>query len=356
MQEWAPTLVGIAQDIQDSLPHSSEVKQKLRSWNKALSKHYPRALQKKGNFQQSVPPPLARNRSTRWRVSAPVERTYKFRFSEASSNPPNEAPNRNRSASVDAIYEASLAKAKADLERDMTDHHRRSQPPTADQHAESREPLLGSIAENGEYQRPRSESFFRQDPIFALHTSRVCPAGAPPIFVESLPFVNTVQRPASVLGSVELTKINDMYDLRTSINDTRALQGAPSLAVHQALCAEAEILATMYDVQQGAAGNRWSTEMGLQEDTDTLELIGPPFVGGRVTAKMWAEGRYSRDTQRSHANFSHLDHKECQCHNFKVWEAITDPKWRAIGLSRTEEELRWVVVLSEQDGPPLELQ
>jgi hypothetical protein len=54
-----------------------------------------------------------------------------------------------------------------------------------------------------------------------------------------------------------------------------------------------------------------------------LEVVGPPGgVGGSVTGKMWAV-------------------------ELKVREAITDSRWRAIGISRTMEGHRWVVVLSE---------
>lgn len=247
------------------------------------------------------------------------------------------------------------------------------------QYSVSREPFLGSIAEHAESQRPRVTSF-RRDMIFALHDTRVCLPQDPPIVVDRLNIGSVAERHHSPARSEEprrpshgsgraldhlhrgpsstafqlidqVNRASDMNALRRSINDSRALQGRPPLEFHQSLCAEAGIVATMYDVVNASSRRKrrsWATEIQFQESSSTtLELVGPPDVGGRVTGKMWADGEYSRQTQSRHADFSFRDHEGCQCHNFTIWEAITDARWRAIGLCRTEEEKRWVVVLSE---------
>lgn len=246
-----------------------------------------------------------------------------------------------------------------------------------DQYLDLPEPLQ-SIAEDDlvEYRRPHTEGF-RPDLIFSLHESRVCTARASPIFVEKVSSLNASGVPGprdSVIRIVpsepkrkrtfsqnqhqgltstafplmeQIKRSSEMADLRISIDNTRTRHEVQPLQIHQSLCGQAEIVATMYDIQHGPHGSSWGTDIQLQEDPIMLELVGPPRVGGRVTGKMWADGAFSRYTQSSHSRFSLHDHEECQCHNFKVWEAITDVRWRAIGLARTAEEQRWVVVLSE---------
>lgn len=245
-----------------------------------------------------------------------------------------------------------------------------------DQCEDFRKPALESIAENGEGLRPCTD-VIREDMIFALHESRTCSPQASPTCVERLPFnhssttfrqrdsINKQERPSlesrrrlssqqssrssitSVQLAEQLDRLGDMVALRTSINKSRVLRGVRPLLFYQDLCADAKIVATTYEMVYGVDGGSWDTSIKLHEDAAVLELVGPPGIGGRVTGKMWADGAYSRHTHGSHAEVPLRDHEGCQCHNFKVWEAISDARWRAIGLSRTENGERWVVVLSE---------
>ena len=110
---------------------------------------------------------------------------------------------------------------------------------------------------------------------------------------------------------------------------------------------------------------------------NAIRLVSPPGLGALACCELWASGKYKRhktvrhgqepaehrftmlpgfemhawDSVVSPARWDtahHASAKWCPCAEFDAWRAVTDGRWKCVGVGRAQDG-RWVVELWQPD-------
>jgi hypothetical protein len=140
-------------------------------------------------------------------------------------------------------------------------------------------------------------------------------------------------------GRGELLRSINITRLRM---DTRAIQ---ILKRSEYLDREAKVFANELDVTSLIPPG---SSITIDEETALARLVGPPGQSAFATGERWATYQHKRHIILRPSKHQKSD--DCEYRNYNMFAAISDESYNYIGISRSQVDRRWVVLLSGHTG------
>ena len=138
-----------------------------------------------------------------------------------------------------------------------------------------------------------------------------------------------------------------------SINSSRVVEGQQPLRLDPSLSKYAQDYAEVLYAEDRSPNSNNSGETGPTNSVVVVmapsgarvaRLISPPRIGALACGEMWYGGKYRRHLYNMEGVNEHPEN--CPCYLRVVFETMTDPGWKVIGIGRGKDG-RWIVELRQ---------